>query len=100
MELWLEKIDCDLFDIAHRLKEIDGRYQLYFNRKLKRFEIYVGEALQIAVPFTTLDARTLEHTRKTRVENLRRLMEEIEEENRKKEEEATKHTVEKMAACF
>ena len=75
------EIKEDLFDIAHRLKEIDARYRVYRNRKLNRFEIHANGALQIATPFDRLDARTLDLVRSTRLENAGRLIEEMDKEN-------------------
>lgn len=75
------EIKEDLFDIAHRLKEIDARYRIYRNLKLNRFEIHANGALQIATPFDRLDARTLELVRRTRLECAGRLIEEMDEEN-------------------
>jgi len=79
----LIRIDEDLFDIAKRLKEIDSRYILYRNAKSDRFEIHADGALQIAVPFKELDARTLELARSTRIENADKLVAELDEHNRK-----------------
>ncbi len=75
------RIDEDLFDIAHRLREIDGRYVLYRNRKANRFEIHANGALQIVVPFARLDARTLDLARSTRLEYADRLMRRIDSDN-------------------
>ena len=77
----LRKINSDLFDIASRLKEIDDRYELYRNLTLNRFEIYANGALQIAVPFARLDARTLDLARSTRMEYALKLIENIDKEN-------------------
>ena len=66
----LEKINHDLFDISKRLKSIDRRYDLFFNRKKNRYEIYANGAMQMALPFERLDARALSYARKTRLENL------------------------------
>lgn len=78
---WLEEIEEDLFDIARRLKEIDSRYRVYRNRKANRFEIYANGALQLATPFDRLDARTLELVKKTRLEYLNCLIDEIDKTN-------------------
>lgn len=78
----LVKVVDDLFHIARRLKEIDRNYELFFNRKRGRFEIYAKGAMQIALPFDRLDARCLDYARKTRIENLSALMDEIEKNNR------------------
>jgi len=78
---YLERINEDLFDIASRLKEIDSRYELYFNKMLGRFEIHANGVLQLAVPFDRLDARTLGFARETRLENMRALLERMDNEN-------------------
>ena len=80
---WLMEIKEDLFDIAHRLREIDVRYRVYRNLKLNRFEIHANGALQIATPFDRLDARTLDLVRSTRLEYAGRLIEEMDKENAK-----------------
>lgn len=56
----LVKVVDDLFHIARRLKGIDRNYELFFNRKRGRFEIYAKGAMQIALPFDRLDARCLD----------------------------------------
>lgn len=81
MELVLVK--DDLFHVAKRLRQIDSRYRVYFNRRLFRFEIHVQGAMQIALPFDRLDERSVEYVRKTRVENLDALTKEIELDNAK-----------------
>lgn len=95
----LRRITNDLYDIAWRLKEIDERYELFYNGRQKRFEIHADGALQTVVPFPYLDARTLIHARKTRVENLQRLIEEIEANNRRAEEEKRRDVIEKALAA-
>lgn len=77
----LVKVRDDLFHIARRLKQIDRDYELFFNRKAKRFEVYAKGAMQIALPFDRLDARCLRYARKTRIENLNAVMDEIERNN-------------------
>ena len=73
----------DLFHVAKRLRQIDSRYRVYFNRRIFRFEIHVQGAMQIALPFDRLDERSVEYVRKTRVENLDALTKEIELDNAK-----------------
>ena len=77
----LVKIEKDLFSIADRLKEIDGRYEVYRNTVAHRFEVYVERALQFVVPFQKLDARTLEFARKTRIERAEKILKEMDEVN-------------------
>lgn len=95
---FLERIQNDLFDIADRLKEVDERYELYFNKKLRRFEIYANGALQLAVPFDRLDERTVVLARKTRLEYLEKLVESIEENNARLDEQMRRQTIEKCLA--
>lgn len=90
----LERIEHDLFDIASRLKEVDERYELFFNKSLNRYEIFANGVLQIAVPFDRLDARTVEFARKTRLENLQKLLESIDRENALLDEMKRKQTIE------
>lgn len=95
MELVLVK--DDLFHIAKRLRQIDSRYKVYFNRKYKRFEIHAQGAMQIALPFDRLDERSVEYARKTRVENLEKLVREIEEDNARAEKRRQDELIEQVA---
>lgn len=95
----LQKIRHDLFGIAKRLKSIDRRYELFFNRKKNRYEIYANGAMQMALPFERLDARTLTYARKTRLENLEKIIAEIDEENARLEIQKTRETRDKILAA-
>ena len=98
-EMELEKINHDLFDISKRLKSIDRRYALFFNRKKNRYEIYANGAMQMALPFERLDARALNYARKTRLENLEKIIAEIEEENARLEIEKASKARDKILAA-
>ena len=54
---------------------------MYRNTLAHRFEVYVGEALQFVVPFQKLDARTVEYARKTRIERVNKIVQELDKEN-------------------
>ena len=95
----LQRIRHDLFGIAKRLKSIDIRYELFFNRKKNRYEIYANGAMQMALPFERLDARTLTYARKTRLENLEKIIAEIEEENARLELQKNRETRDKILAA-
>lgn len=95
----LQKIERDLFGIAKRLKSIDRRYELFFNRKKNRYEIYAKGAMQMALPFERLDARALTYARKTRLENLEKIIAEIEEENARLEIQKTIEARDKILAA-
>ena len=90
----LVKIEKDLFSIADRLKEIDGRYEVYRNTLAHRFEVYVERALQFVVPFQKLDARTLEFARKTRIERAEKIIKEMDEINARIEKQKEKKILE------
>lgn len=77
-------ISSDVYDIADRLKEIDPNYTLHYNRKTKKFELWgKRNELLIVFPYSAVDARMVEHARRTRIERSRELIREIEENNRK-----------------
>lgn len=42
-------VEHDLYSVADRLKEIDPRYELFYNAALGRYEIYASGALQMTV---------------------------------------------------
>ncbi len=86
-------IENDLFSIGERLKEIDPRYLLYRNAKEGRFEVYIGEALQFVVPFPCLDARTVEYARKTRIERIDEILNEMDKSNNLLEERRDKDSI-------
>lgn len=94
----LIEIKDDLFDIANRLKEVDERYAVYYNKIKGRYEIYTGKALQIVVPFQRLDARTVYHARKTKIENRKKIIAEIEKNNALIEERERKAAIERALA--
>lgn len=96
MELF--RVGDDLYHIAKRLRSIDKAYTLYFNRRLKRFEIYAKGAMQMALPFDKLDARTLEYARKTRIENINKIINEIDKENAILEKRAEENAVNRLLA--
>ena len=96
----------DLFGVERRLKEIDGTYEVFYNKKLKRFEVYakrMGKSfLAVVSPYETLDIRLVSYVRKTRVERADALAKEIEEENEKalKREKEREELLKKGKALF
>ncbi|MEG1612721.1 MAG: hypothetical protein RR357_00970 [Clostridia bacterium] len=75
------KIIDDLYDIAWRLKAIDGDYELFFNEKMQRYEVWARNHLQAVIPYKQLDVRALDYVRETRIERLEILLSEIEQNN-------------------
>lgn len=91
----LVEILDDVFFIGNRIREIDKDYRIFFNTKRKKFEIHcigqIGNSYCLTVPFSCLDARTVELVRKTRIENRERLINEIDLENQKIQEKNQKN---------
>lgn len=91
MKDYLVKVG-DQFRVEERLKEIDSSYEVFYNKKVGRFEVYStkGGARNLAFvsPFDTLDARLVRHARATRAERFEKIISEVEENNRKFEEKA------------
>jgi hypothetical protein len=81
----LVEIQNDIYFINSRLKEIDENYQIYFNTKRKMFEVHnkgqIGDSYCLTVPYSLLDCRTIEYVRKTRIENRKKLIEEMDRNN-------------------
>ena len=84
------EITNDLFDIAWRLRSVNDSYRLYYNTQKCRYEVRNGDtnALEFVVPYGELDARTVEYARYTSVSNANALLEEIERNNAKVEQQA------------
>lgn len=79
------RITDDVMDIARRIKEIDYRYELYYNRRMGRFEVYIGDTQVSVIPYDSLDARTVIYLQRTRRERCAELMKEMERENEENE---------------
>lgn len=79
------EIKNDLFDVAWRLKAINGNYAVYYNTVLDRFEVHDlsqrGCTLAFVSPYNELDCRTVDYALKTRVQNADCIFAEIERGN-------------------
>ena len=88
------EIKTDPYFVSQRLKEIDQSYYLVFNVLRGKYEVHssaqVGCSYCLTSPFEGLDERLLDLTKKTRRENLRQLLKEIDEENKKLENQIIK----------
>lgn len=73
----------DTFGVERRIKEIDSTYEIFFNLKTKKYEVYSKGSLAVVCPYSELDYRLIPYIRKTRVERSRDIFEEIEEHNQK-----------------
>ena len=81
------RINNDLFDIASRVKEIDPRYEIYFETESQKFTLWAEGKRQLTLPFENLDERALVYTRKTRIENMEEVIKEIDSGNEKHEKD-------------
>ena len=83
------KILSDVYNIAKRIKNIDKYYYLVFNTSTNKFEVHnshqVGGSFCLTIPYDFLDERTLNLVNQTRVENIERILNEIENNNKLKE---------------
>ena len=80
----LVRIENDVCDIAWRIREVDPDYYIVYNRRLGRFELHDAacrDTFACVLPYDRLDERSVRHARRTRVELLERLLEELEREN-------------------
>lgn len=89
----LIKIFNDVFDICQRIKEIDSNYYVVYNTIKNCYEIHNSRqyfsTFCISCP-EGLNAKVVDKLRKTRIENLNKVLKEMEEENLKKENDAKK----------
>jgi hypothetical protein len=80
------------YSIPERLKEIDSKYFVMFNKRTQKFEIHhAGQPFSsycLTVPYEELDCRTVDLVLETRRENMKKLIAEIEAENLKREIDA------------
>ena len=98
----LKVITNDLYDIADRLRAVNENYVLYYNTDKLRFEVHDGkkDRLEFVVPFEELDARTVEYAMYTRVENSKRIFEEMEEANRRLDKDQARLALERAAMAY
>lgn len=83
------KIEHDVYNISNRIKEIDRFYYIVFNTSKNCFEVHNSSQTEnsfcLTIPYDFLDERTLNLVNETRVENIERILNKIENENKLKE---------------
>jgi len=91
----MEKFEYkDMFGIYLRIKEISKTYQLFLNRKTNKIELFDYSNNQICLTFDfPLLPNVIDKIKQTRRENAIKLFRQIEEKNRKIEEENIKNTI-------
>ncbi len=88
----------DLYDIGDRLKEIAPYYFVVYNQKNGKYELHSHlerPTYVLTFPYEKLDQRAIEHTIKTRVENIEKTIAEIEKHNLKLEQDAVSDGIKK-----
>lgn len=93
-------LTSDVFSICERLKEIDQSYHVIFNVERNKFEVHSnlqrGNSYCFTIPYNTLDDRTIEFARKTRVSRMDKIIEEIDYQNKMLERQMQRQAVERL----
>ena len=89
-------VSHDVYDIANRIKCIDRDYYVVFNTVTRKYEIHnsaqIGSSYCLTLPYDDLDVRTIDYIHMTKVGNMEELIEQIDRENRLRDNSA-KHDV-------
>lgn len=93
----LTVVENDLFSVADRIKSIDDKYKIYYNGESRKFEVRsaVDGSLQVVIPYDRLDSRAVDYVRKTRIERMDAIIEEIEKANAEAEKNAVAQAAQK-----
>ena len=90
-------IENDNLYILERLKEIDESYFIVYNTLTSKFEVHssgqIGGTYCFTIPYSTLDERTIDFAKKTRVERRDEIIKEIDRVNEKREKEVYKEAI-------
>lgn len=77
----------DLYGIVKKIKQINSNYRVFRNVLKHKFEIYyqngINLDLELVVPYSRLDYRTINFLNQTKVENADKIFKEIESHNLK-----------------
>ena len=98
----LIEITNDLYDIAARLRSVNDGYRVYYNARLRRYEVHDksqrGDTLAFVVPYAELDARTIDYALYTRRENADKVLADVEDSNAKAQAANAYNAVNRIAA--
>ncbi len=91
------KIFSDVYNISNRIKSIDKNYYIMFNTSKNKFEVHnsnqLGGSYCLTLPYNFLDERTLNFVNNTKSENINRILNKIENENKMIESAAKSSTL-------
>lgn len=97
-------ITNDVYDVAKRLKEIDSAYSVCYNKSKCRYEVHnsrqKGNTFCLVVPYDCLDQRTIDLVWRTRVQNIQTLLDDIERDNAKLQQQAVRKQCESALSCI
>lgn len=85
----MEKIivKSDALGVIDRIKNINNKYEVYYNLKTKKYILYLFEnefkpsTYCLTFPFSQIDERMIEYTLKSEIQNRKAYLKEIEESN-------------------
>lgn len=83
------KINHDTYNISKRICHIDKGYYIMYDVSTKKFEVHNSKQYKntfcLKLPYKELDERTLNYVNLTRSENIDKILKEIEQQNKMKE---------------
>lgn len=83
------KLITDVYDISNRIKEIDKDYYIVYNTQKGKFELHNSSqgntTYCLTIPYSELDERTLKYAMQTKSENIEKILQNIDNENKLKE---------------
>lgn len=94
------RIKNDLFDIVERLRAIDSDYYIVYNVVTGKFELHSERcrpSLQLILPYSALDKRTIDYVLKTRIEKIIDEIKAIDEFNAALEDKRITQAIDKSA---
>lgn len=84
---YLIYVKSDVMGISKSIKAIDKSFFVMFNPRTQRYEVHSSDQLDgtlcVEIPYDELDSRAVDYVQKTKIENLKKIMAEIEAENEK-----------------
>ncbi len=93
-------LESDPFYISDRIKEVDENYYFVFNKRENRIELHRSNqkdsTLSLVLPYDCLDERAIFLARKTRIENLNKIIDEIDKENELREKKLHRQAFEQI----
>lgn len=93
-------IKNDVFDIASRLREINKDFRVYFDTDRQKFIVMRNNVLELIFPFEELDERAIKHARYTSVQNIEKIIYDLEKENKQAEQDSLKKAQNKVEDEF